>query len=208
MYFEDEKMNLLAMELRSFAERQAEIEGVAFYKILRRKSIINICLRKPKTMEDLYNMKTLLGKEKANKYGEEILNIVNSHFSNDCSDDEKLTEEKTVSNSYTNIESYISVLQGLLNDTNIFTGEIIDGLDVEIKEKIIGMSKYFEKRIKSKMKKDQQFIRHHQKWTDEEDERLIKEFKEGKTIEELSLLHNRSKEAIRSRLLKVNIFKE
>ena len=43
------------------------------------------------------------------------------------------------------------------------------------------------------------------KWTDEEDNKLIEEFKSGKSLTELASIHGRTKGAIRSRLRKLGV---
>ena len=43
------------------------------------------------------------------------------------------------------------------------------------------------------------------KWTDEEDNKLIEEFKNGKSVTELASIHGRTKGAIRSRLRKLGV---
>ena len=78
-YFSDIKLNKLATDLRRFAEEKAIEEGVRFWKVLRNKAIVDICNKMPLTIQDFYDKKVLLGKEKVKKYGNEILNIIKEH---------------------------------------------------------------------------------------------------------------------------------
>ena len=45
----------------------------------------------------------------------------------------------------------------------------------------------------------------YQPWTKEEDQRLTRDFEEGKTVKELSEIHKRTQGAIRSRLKKLEL---
>ncbi len=78
-YFSDDKLNELAIALRKFAENMSKRDNIPFWKILRKKAIIDICKKRPTSIQDFYDKKVLLGKEKVKKYGFEILNILNNH---------------------------------------------------------------------------------------------------------------------------------
>ena len=77
-YFGDEKKNDLALRLRAFAEEQAKARSLYFWNILRNKAIISICKELPRTVDDLGSKKVLVGKKTIEKYGEEIVCIVNA----------------------------------------------------------------------------------------------------------------------------------
>ena len=77
-------------------------------------------------------------------------------------------------------EYYKNILKGLSNGCNAFTGELILGIDEELKNACLEMSKYFEDRIKSKEIKDRKIPNHNKKWTKLDDELLLKEYKSGK----------------------------
>lgn len=78
-YFDDNKLNNLAISLRKFAEDMSKQEDIVFWKILGRKAIIDICKKQPLSLQDFYDKKILLGKEKVNKYGDKILNIIKEY---------------------------------------------------------------------------------------------------------------------------------
>lgn len=75
-YFTDERLNNLALEIRRFAEEQAVIENTEFWKILRNKTVISICEKMPKSIEEFITKKVLIGKSKIEKYGDSIIKIV------------------------------------------------------------------------------------------------------------------------------------
>ena len=103
------------------------------------------------------------------------------------------------------MEYYSGILNGLSEGVNVVTGEMVDGLDPEIKLQLLEMSKYFDQRLKSKERQEEKYSQHGQKWSQEEDEQLLSEYREGKTIKEISEIHSRSYGAIRSRLLGLGV---
>lgn len=103
------------------------------------------------------------------------------------------------------MEYYSGILNGLSDGVNVVTGEMVEGLDPEIKLQLLEMSKYFEQRLKSKERQEEKYPQQGQKWSQEEDEQLLSEYREGKTIKEISEIHNRSNGAIRSRLLGLGV---
>ncbi|MBQ7307980.1 MAG: hypothetical protein IJW82_05575 [Clostridia bacterium] len=100
------------------------------------------------------------------------------------------------------LKTYIDILQGLSQGYNIFTGEIIDNLDDELKGFCFEMAMYFDERLQSKVNKETAIPNHGHKWTAEEDKRLLDEYNNGKTVKELCQIFQRSSGSIRSRLLK------
>ena len=92
IYFKDEKLNSLALELRLYAEERAREEGVIFWKVLRRKVIINLCQNLPISKESLYSSRILLGKKKIEKYGDDILSIIKAFVDN--MEKERMEEDK------------------------------------------------------------------------------------------------------------------
>ena len=91
--------------------------------------------------------------------------------------------------------------------TDDVTGEVVEGLSEDLKLQLFEMSVYFDDRLKSRDAQDNRYPNHGLKWTSEEDEQLLTEYQEGKTIKELSAIHRRSNGAIRSRLLNLNVIK-
>ena len=79
-YFSDEKLNNLALDLKRFAENTSKQEQVLYWKILRRKAIDDICKKLPLSIQEFYDKKVILGKEKINKYGKNIIDIIKKHF--------------------------------------------------------------------------------------------------------------------------------
>ena len=78
-YFSDKNLNNLAWALRNFAEEQARLEGVPYWKVLRNKVIVDICKKEPLTIEALSCGKVRLGRVKTEKYGAQIVAIVKKH---------------------------------------------------------------------------------------------------------------------------------
>lgn len=76
VYFHDKLLNELALKLRSYAQEQAKKEGVVFWKILRRKVINSFCRYLPISKEELYSRHIWLSREKKEKYGEDIVEII------------------------------------------------------------------------------------------------------------------------------------
>ena len=105
------------------------------------------------------------------------------------------------------LATYINILQGLSESVDVVTGEVVEGLSEDLKLQLFEMSVYFDDRLKSRDAQDNRYPNHGLKWTPEEDEQLLTEYQEGKTINELSAIHCRSNGAIRSRLLNLNVIK-
>ena len=305
-YFKNEVLNGLALELRDFAEKQAVAEKTTFWKILRNKSIISICNHLPRSMEDFSAKKVLIGKKKLEKYGDQIVDIVNKYCENEnvktpiqsinsqpsgvmlikqggfyygVSGNDALllnkylgyklfgvktirtgfpvSGEETVlkkldglsidydlinqageivaskrfyNNRYEIIEPnkqnvsetptckknikktfkermnmYIDILQGLSEGIDVLSGEVVEGLCDDLKLELFEMSMYFDERLKAKETLEKKHPNQGQKWTLEEDQQLLTEFKEGKTVKEISDIHQRNIGAIRSRLLKLGV---
>ena len=76
-YFDDDKLNNLAMRLRAFAEAEGAARGIVFWRVLRNKSIVSICNELPTTIEELRSKKVLVGEKVIRKYGVNIVGIVN-----------------------------------------------------------------------------------------------------------------------------------
>ena len=75
----------------------------------------------------------------------------------------------------------------------------------DLKLELFEMSIYFDERLKAKEKLEQDHLNQGQKWSAEEDEQLLAEFNEGKSVKEMSALHQRNIGAIRSRLSKLGV---
>jgi hypothetical protein len=305
-YFKNEVLNGLALELRDFAEKQAVAENTTFWKILRNKTIVSICNHLPRSIDDFSAKKILIGKQKIDKYGEQIIEIVSKYCENEppkttnrsivtyqkgvmiikqggfyygvSGNDAlllnkhlgyKLFGVKTVrtgfpvsgeaavlkkldslsidydlinqvgdvivsrrfdNNRYEIIEqsnpngieipdckkivkkpfkerigAYIDILQGLSEGVDVLSGEVVEGLSDDLKLELFEMSIYFDERLKAKEKLEQDHPNQGQKWSAEEDEQLLTEFNEGKSVKEMSALHQRNIGAIRSRLSKLGV---
>lgn len=102
-YFSDEKLNDLALKLRAFAEQEARVRKLVFWKILRNKAIVSICKKLPKTIEELQSKKVLMGKKAIENYGETIVGIVNEWCE---SEDRDLCEEETNSDCNSSMRLY------------------------------------------------------------------------------------------------------
>ena len=114
-----------------------------------------------------------------------------------------IEQPKPIKLDYENkLKTYIYILQGLSEGYNVFTGEQIENLDEDIKGFTFEMAMYFDKRLKTKEKQDNETPNHNKKWTEEEDRQLVAEYKSGKSINELCEFFSRSSGAIRSRLLR------
>ena len=103
------------------------------------------------------------------------------------------------------LSQYIDILQGLSEGVNILTGEVVKDLDKELKLYLFEMSLYFDNKLKSKEKLEEKYPHHGKKWTEEEDEQLLSEYKQGKTVKELSSIHQRGEGSVRSRLIKLGV---
>ena len=103
------------------------------------------------------------------------------------------------------LSQYIDILQGLSEGVNILTGEVVKDLDKELKLYLFEMSLYFDNKLKSKEKLEEKYPQHGKKWTEEEDEQLLSEYKQGKTVKELSSIHQRGEGSVRSRLIKLGV---
>ena len=99
-YFSDEKLNDLAMQLRKFAEKQAKIRKLAFWKILRNKAIVSICNKLPRSIEDLHSKKVLIGNKTIENYGTAIVRIVNewceSNGNNFCEEENNVACDSSI----------------------------------------------------------------------------------------------------------------
>ena len=103
------------------------------------------------------------------------------------------------------IGAYIDILQGLSEGVDVLSGEVVEGLSDDLKLELFEMSIYFDERLKAKEKLEQDHPNQRQKWSAEEDEQLLTEFNEGKSVKEMSALHQRNIGAIRSRLSKLGV---
>ncbi len=100
------------------------------------------------------------------------------------------------------MKTYIDILQGLSEGCNVFTGEVISGIDDELKGFCAEMAMYFDDKLKAKERRKSTTPNQGQRWTPKDDQLLLEEYKNGKSIKELSKLFSRSSGAIRARLLK------
>ena len=103
------------------------------------------------------------------------------------------------------LTQYIHILAALSEGVNILSGEIIEGLDEELRLYLFEMSLYFDTKLKTKERLEEKYPNHGKKWMEQEDKQLLEEYNQGKTIKELSLLYERGEGAIRSRLIKLGV---
>lgn len=89
--FGDESLKSLALSLRAYAEKRGKIENVIYWKILRSKAIASLCKYLPTNKEELYEKHILLGKEKIEKYGEDIVHIIKQFVETKAVDLEQLS---------------------------------------------------------------------------------------------------------------------
>lgn len=100
---------------------------------------------------------------------------------------------------------YIKILEGLGEGVNLLTGEVISGIDEELKSYFFEMSMYFDNKLKTKEKLEEKYPNLGKKWTMEDDKQLIEQYNAGKSVKDLSNMYRRSTGAIRSRLLKLGV---
>ena len=105
------------------------------------------------------------------------------------------------------VSMYIDILQGLSENVDVVTGEVVEGLSDDVKLQLFEMAVYFDDRLKSRERQDSQHPNRGQRWSPEEDEQLLAEYSQGVTIKELGAIHGRSTGAIRSRLLNLNVIR-
>ncbi|MBQ2718897.1 MAG: hypothetical protein IJF73_02400 [Clostridia bacterium] len=100
---------------------------------------------------------------------------------------------------------YVDILQGLVEGIDATTGEVIEGLSRDLRRRLWEMSLYFEGRLKAQERLESHYPNNGSRWSPEEDEAITAEYKAGRSIKELSILHERTEGAIRSRLLRLGI---
>lgn len=126
-------------------------------------------------------------------------------------------EAQTTSIVNNNLKDY-EVLSCIANFINPYTGEVISGIDNCLKLKLEEISVKLESLFKQdinnnvissgnskKIQHDDNFPMAWEKWTEQEDMRLIEEFKRGLTITQIAEMHNRKPGGIKSRLKKHNL---
>ena len=59
--------------------------------------------------------------------------------------------------------------------------------------------------LKTKQQRDEKFQMAWEKWTEEEESRLVKEFNQGFSIDEIASMHNRKEGGIRARLKRLGL---
>ena len=111
------------------------------------------------------------------------------------------------------------ILKCIANSVNPYTGEVISGIDnclkLKLEEISVKLEKIFKQDIndgtiklvkaKEKIQHDEDFPMAWERWTEQEDARLIEEFNKGLTIKQIAEIHNRKIGGIRSRLKKHNL---
>lgn len=74
----DEKLEQLRNELKTFRTNMSKEENVPVYFIFNNEQMEDLIIKMPKTLEELYSVKGF-GKAKIEKYGIEIINILNKY---------------------------------------------------------------------------------------------------------------------------------
>lgn len=134
----------------------------------------------------------------------EIIDPANAmQITGESSQNEGKEYKKTSSTS--KFQNYISILESLSEGVNFSTGEIIEGLDEELKSYLFEIAIYFDTMLKNKEKFKASNPNQGKPWSIEEDEQLLFEYKNGKSISDICEIHGRSHGSIRSRLLKLGV---
>lgn len=98
------------------------------------------------------------------------------------------------------------IIRCISYSVNPYTGKILTGISDDLKNKLMEISLILEKVNTSDAKfekmNNKNIYNAGKKWTDEEDLKLIEEFKNGLGIKEIAKLHARKTGGIRSRLRK------
>ena len=178
-------------------------------------------VKKPRTGFPVSGQETVLKKLDKLSIDYDLLNqsgniVVSKRFERNCYEIINLDNTQTPESAFVplkdqkrsfkeRLSTYIHILQGVSEGVDVITGETIEGLSEDVKLQLFEMSVYFDNRLKSREAQERKYPKQGQKWTLEEDEQLLAEYKEGRTLKELSQLHCRSVGAIRSRLLNLNV---
>ena len=136
------------------------------------------------------------------RYSDNLYEIIDPNYPLEGVESSHPEPQKQIKLKYKDkLTKYIDILLGLSNGCNALTGEVIQNFDNELRETCLEMATYFEKKLQARDKKDEDFPNAGKKWTKEEDDRLLLEFRNGKTIKEISQILKRSRGAISSRLV-------
>ncbi len=140
-------------------------------------------------------------------------------------EDEQEVEQENVSALITEIRTEnltdFEIVNFVANSINPYTGEVIAGIDELLKEKLIEIAGKIEKlseKIKTepidekeetqlKKLRDENFPMAWEKWTEEEELKLIEEFKQGVSMADIAKRHNRKIGGISARLMKLGLIK-
>lgn len=129
-----------------------------------------------------------------------------------------IPEIRTTNNDIETVNSELNdykILDCVANSINPYTGEVISGIDNCLKLKLQDISIKLEMLFKhdidsnatnsennKKIRYYEDFSMAWKRWTEQEDARLIEEFKRGLAIEQIAEIHNRKTSGIRARLKK------
>jgi len=98
-------------------------------------------------------------------------------------------------------EKYIQLLEKLCEEINIYTGEIVLGLDDSIKYNLYEIADYFQRKIENQDERKRKYPNSSKHWSTDDDTKLIRHYFAGTPISKLSELFGRSEFSIKSRLL-------
>lgn len=106
------------------------------------------------------------------------------------------------------LSKYAEVMHGLGEGINILSGEVLEGLSDELKAVFFEIATYFEEKLNSRKALEEKYPRHGRKWTVQEDEQLTNELAQGKSVNEISELHQRGRGSIIQRLLNLDLIEK
>ena len=194
--------------------------------LLSRKYVINLSPANIKKEGSIFDLAIAIGILKASK---EIRNDVSVNVAQNtfqplnCSNVYQNSDECTLIKNENNSQlidvenlSDSEILNVVANSINPYTGEKITGIDNSLKRKLMGISskrEMGEKReiineIIKNIPCDERNSNVGRRWTEEEEQQLIDEFKQNLKIGEISKLHKRKAGGIKSRLKRLGLIDE
>lgn len=117
------------------------------------------------------------------------------------------TSRSTAKTKQSKLELYIPVLQALSEGINLYTGEIINGIDEQLQNDLGELLLYFEDKQRKQAVAKESNPNMGQSWTQEEDEQLTQEYNAQMELKEIAKLHGRTTGAIQSRLMRLHLLK-
>lgn len=115
------------------------------------------------------------------------------------------TSDSTPKTTQSKIELFVPVLQALSEGINLYTGEVINGIDERLQNDLSELLLYFEDKQRKRVRAKEDNPNMGQSWTQDEDEQLAQEYNAKMDLKEIAKLHGRTAGAIQSRLLKLHL---